>query len=102
VRTRACVLALASCPSLHSCFAAFPLAYYCSLRSRAGPRSPFAGGKKLDFVVGPRREGDAARVYADASKAKALLGWAAERSLEDMCADSWRWCSTNPRGYDST
>jgi UDP-glucose 4-epimerase len=59
-----------------------------------------ACGRALDFVVGPRREGDAARVWADASKAQALLGWRAERSLEDMCADSWRWCSNNPRGYE--
>jgi len=59
-----------------------------------------ACGRALDFVVGPRREGDAARVWADASKAQALLGWRAERSLDDMCADSWRWCSKNPRGYE--
>jgi UDP-glucose 4-epimerase len=60
-----------------------------------------ACGRKLDFVIGPRREGDAARVWADASKARELLGWTASRTLEDMCADSWRWCSTNPRGYES-
>ena len=60
-----------------------------------------ACGKALDFAVGPRREGDAARVWADAGKARRLFGWEAKKSLDDMCADSWRWVSENPRGYEA-
>ena len=47
-----------------------------------------------------RRPGDVAVVYGDASKAKAELGWEAKLGLEDMCADSWRWISNNPNGYE--
>jgi len=54
---------------------------------------------KIPYVIADRRPGDVARCYADASKAKEKLGWAAEKSLEDMCRDSWRWQSQNPNGY---
>jgi len=54
---------------------------------------------EIPYQVVERRPGDVARCYADASKAKEKLGWAAEKSLEDMCRDSWRWQSQNPNGY---
>ncbi len=53
----------------------------------------------VKYVMGPRREGDLPSCYADASKAKAILGWEASRNLEDMCRDSWNWQQKNPRGY---
>ena len=48
-----------------------------------------------------RRPGDIATCYCDATKAKEELGWVAERRIEEMCADSWRWQSNNPDGYRS-
>jgi len=48
-------------------------------------------GLKLPYVFAPRRAGDIAECYADASKAERLLGWKAEKSLDDMCRDSWNW-----------
>lgn len=60
-----------------------------------------ACGKELPYVIQGRREGDIATCYADASKAKEELGWVAERNLEEMCEDSWRWQSQNPDGYRS-
>lgn len=45
----------------------------------------------VPYVIAPRREGDIASAYADASKAKAILGWEATLSVEDMCRDSWNW-----------
>ena len=54
---------------------------------------------EIPYVIVDRRPGDVARCYADASKAKEKLGWAAEKTLEDMCRDSWRWQSKNPNGY---
>jgi UDP-glucose 4-epimerase len=53
----------------------------------------------LPYVIGERRPGDAPTCYANAAKAKELLGWQAEKTLEDMCRDSWRWQSGNPNGY---
>ena len=53
----------------------------------------------VKYVMGPRREGDLPSCYADASKARAILGWEARRNLEDMCRDSWNWQQKNPRGY---
>ncbi len=50
-----------------------------------------ANGVKVPYVIAPRRAGDLASYYADAEKAKRLLGWEAEKSLEDMCRDSWNW-----------
>lgn len=55
--------------------------------------------KTLPYEIKERREGDIATCYCDASKAKDELGWVAEKGIEDMCADSWRWQSTNPDGY---
>ncbi|MBQ2956076.1 MAG: UDP-glucose 4-epimerase GalE [Clostridia bacterium] len=56
--------------------------------------------KKLKYVVAPRRPGDIARCFCDASKAEKELGWKAEKTLDDMCRDSWKWQSSNPDGYN--
>jgi UDP-glucose 4-epimerase len=58
-------------------------------------------GRSIPYQVVDRRPGDIATCYADPTLAEKLLGWKAERSLEQMCADSWRWQSQNPMGYDS-
>lgn len=58
-----------------------------------------ACGKKLPYEIKPRRAGDIATCYCDATKAKEELGWVAEKNIEDMCADSYRWQSANPDGY---
>ena len=58
-----------------------------------------ASGKKIPDVIGPRRDGDIATCYSDPSKALKELGWKAERGIEEMCEDSWRWQSQNPNGY---
>lgn len=59
-----------------------------------------ASGTDVPYVIDPRRPGDPDEVYADADKAEKLLGWKAERGIEEMCEDSWRWQSSNPNGYD--
>ena len=58
-----------------------------------------ACGKSLPLRIGPRRPGDIAACYASAQRARELLGWQAERSFEQMCADHWRWQCQNPGGY---
>lgn len=58
-----------------------------------------ASGVKVPYKIGPRREGDFATCYSDPSKAYKELGWKAERGIEEMCEDSWRWQSQNPNGY---
>ena len=60
-----------------------------------------ACGKELPYVIRPRRAGDIATCYADPAKAENELGWKAERGIEEMCADSWRWQKNNPDGYNS-
>ena len=50
-------------------------------------------------MVKPRRDGDIATCYCDATKAKVELGWVAEKGIDEMCADSWNWQSNNPDGY---
>ena len=60
-----------------------------------------ACGKIIPYEVKPRRAGDIATCYSDATKAKSELGWVAERGIEIMCADSWKWQSMNPDGYRS-
>ena len=60
-----------------------------------------ACGRPVPYVIKPRRPGDIAACYADASKAKAELGWEAEYDIERMCADAWRWQSQNPNGYEA-
>ena len=59
-----------------------------------------ASGKKVPYVIKPRRPGDIAECWADPRKAKEDLGWEAEKNLEDMCRDSWRWQTQNPNGYE--
>lgn len=59
-----------------------------------------ACGKNIPYEIGPRRAGDIATVYADPAKARQELGWVAEYGIEEMCADSWRWQSNNPNGYE--
>ena len=58
-----------------------------------------AVGKPIAYKIAPRRAGDIAQCYADPAKALAELGWRAEKGLEAMCADAWRWQSMNPNGY---
>lgn len=53
----------------------------------------------IPYDIKPRRAGDIAECYADASKAAQILGWKAEKNLEDMCRDSWNWQSNNINGY---
>jgi UDP-glucose 4-epimerase len=59
-----------------------------------------ATGVDIPYVLTDRRPGDIATCFADASKAYRGLGWKAEKNLEDMCRDSWRWQKNNPNGYD--
>ena len=59
-----------------------------------------ACGKEIPYVIDPRRPGDVATCYSDPSKAEKILGWKAEKNLEDMCRDAWRWQSKNPDGYE--
>lgn len=58
-----------------------------------------ASGQKVAYRIAPRRPGDAASCYADVSLAKLDLGWVAERGVEEICRDAWRWQSQNPTGY---
>ena len=58
-----------------------------------------ACGKTLKYEIQPRRDGDIATCYSDCTKAKEELGWVAEKGIEEMCADSWKWQSMNPDGY---
>ncbi len=58
-----------------------------------------ASGRPVPYRIVPRRPGDIAASYADPARANADLGWRAERTVDDMCADSWRWQSANPNGY---
>lgn len=60
-----------------------------------------ACGKKLPYVIDPRRPGDIAVTYADPGKAFKELGWKAERGIDKMCEDTYRWQSKNPNGYKS-
>ena len=58
-----------------------------------------ASGKKIPYVIDPRRPGDVPECYADPTKAKKEIGFECKYDLEEMCKDSWRWQSTNPKGY---
>ncbi len=58
-----------------------------------------ACGKPLNYKIVDRRPGDLATCYSDPSKALETLGWKAERGLDEMCEDSWRWQKNNPEGY---
>ena len=58
-----------------------------------------AVGHKIPYHSAPRRAGDIAECYANADKAAEILHWRAEKSLDEMCEDSWRWQRMNPEGY---
>ena len=58
-----------------------------------------ASGRKVPYVIKPRRPGDIAECWADPSLAAKELHWKAERGIEKMCEDLWRWQSMNPYGY---
>lgn len=57
-------------------------------------------GRPVPYEFAPRRQGDAAVSYAEASRAQSILGWSSQRNLLQMCEDHWRWQSQNPMGYD--
>jgi UDP-glucose 4-epimerase len=59
-----------------------------------------ASGRPIPYDIRPRRPGDIDAYYASTDHASELLGWSAKRSLEDMCADHWRWQKNNPNGYE--
>ncbi len=61
-----------------------------------------ASGREIPYRIVGRRPGDIATCYADPSLAQRLLGWRAERGIEEMCRDAWRWQSMNPGGYAET
>lgn len=56
-------------------------------------------GKKIPYVIEPRRPGDIAICYADCTKANDELNWKAQLDIKDMCASSWKWQQQNPKGY---
>lgn len=58
-----------------------------------------ACNKEIPYSIKPRRAGDIAECYADAALAKKELNWEAQRGIDEMCQDSWRWQSKNPNGY---
>ena len=57
-------------------------------------------GVKVNYEIGSRRAGDLPEVWANVDKANNVLGWKAERTLEDMCRDAWNWQVKNPNGYE--
>jgi UDP-glucose 4-epimerase len=59
-----------------------------------------ASGRDVPYAFKARRDGDVATYFADVAKAEALLGWKAQRDLQTMCADHWRWQRKNPFGYN--
>lgn len=58
-----------------------------------------ACGHAVAYEIGPRRAGDVQDSWADADKAKAVLGWEASRGIDEICRDAWNWQSNNPQGY---
>jgi UDP-glucose 4-epimerase len=61
-----------------------------------------ASGRDVPYRFGPRRAGDVASCYANPALAERLLGWRAQRGLQQMCADGWRWQQHNPQGFVPT
>jgi UDP-glucose 4-epimerase len=61
-----------------------------------------AVGHDIPYEIGPRRPGDVASCWSDPTLARDLLGWEATRTLDDMCADHWRWQASNPQGYETS
>ena len=58
-----------------------------------------ASGQKVPYQLVDRRAGDVATTYCDPSRANEVMGWKAKYSVEEMCADAWRWQSKNPKGF---
>lgn len=58
-----------------------------------------ASDQKIPYKIVERRPGDVAEVYADCNKAKEILDWTAEKTIEEMCASAWTWQRMNPNGY---
>lgn len=58
-----------------------------------------ASGREVAYMIAPRREGDIAECWANPDKAAEELGWRAKRGVREMCEDTWRWQSNNPKGY---
>ena len=58
-----------------------------------------ASGREIPYRIAERRAGDVAACYAEPLRAQQLLGWTAERGLQQMCEDAWRWQQGNPSGY---
>ena len=56
-------------------------------------------GVAVPYVITERRPGDLATCYADPAKSAEVLGWKAEKNLDDMCRDTWRWQKNNPMGF---
>lgn len=59
-----------------------------------------ACGHEIKYEIKPRRAGDTDELYSDSARAKEELGWEAKYDIDDMCADSWKWQSRNPDGYE--
>ncbi|ADU31930.1 UDP-glucose 4-epimerase GalE [Evansella cellulosilytica] len=59
-----------------------------------------AANQKIPYSIVDRRPGDIATCYADPTKAKEELGWTAEKGIDDMCNDSWKWQKNNPNGFE--
>ena len=59
-----------------------------------------ASNRSIPYAIKPRRDGDIAEFFANPGKANSLLGWRADRTLDAMCADVWRWRSKYPHGFD--
>ena len=58
-----------------------------------------ASGRKVAYEIVARRPGDVAQCFAETALAEQELGWRAHRGIDEMCADAWRWQSSNPQGY---
>jgi len=61
-----------------------------------------AVGKPIQYVIAPRRAGDVAQSYCDPSKANKEFGFKCEKTLDDACADFWKWQTMNPNGYETS
>ncbi|MGN9161392.1 UDP-glucose 4-epimerase GalE [Clostridium sulfidigenes] len=59
-----------------------------------------ASGREIPYKITARRPGDIATCYSEPRKANEELGWTAEKGIKEMCEDSWRWQSQNPKGYE--
>ena len=59
-----------------------------------------ASGIDVPYVIDPRRPGDPDEVYANATKAREVLGWEAKFGIDEMCRDTWKWQKNNPKGFE--